>query len=128
MPISFRYMRTGSSMLMPSVTEVVDVDALGDGEDGLHLGDLLVDVLGDLYLLHHVDVLLLDGLVELLHGLLVQLQLLERVHDLLVAQYALLLARFQQLVDPLLGVLGGGGLLVGFAHIRLLIFWPVSGL
>ena len=67
---------------------VVDVHALHGGERVLDLGDLLVDVLGDLHVLDHVDIHFLEVLIDLFDLLLVQIQLLERIHDLLIGQDA----------------------------------------
>ena len=105
---------------------VVDIDAFCGRQHRFHLGDLLVNILGDLYILHHVDVHLFQSFVDFLYLLLIQILFLKGLHDGLVAENALLLAGFQQFLDlALLGFLGLGLCFV-FAHMPLLICLRVS--
>ena len=77
---------------------VVDVDALDGGQRALDLRDLLVDVLRHFDVFNDVDIQLFEVVVDLFDLLLIELQLLQGIHDLLIGKHALLFAGLNQLV------------------------------
>ncbi len=83
---------------------IVDVDAFGACEDGFDLCDFLVDILRNLDFLDDIDVQVFEFAVNLVHLIGVDPELVQRVHDFVVGQNALLLAGFQQFADLLIRV------------------------
>ena len=77
---------------------VVDVDSLDGGQRTLDLRDFLVDVLRHFNIFYDVDVQFFEVVINLLNLFLIELQLLQRVHDFLVGKHALLFARLDQIV------------------------------
>ena len=91
-----------TDLLQIDLDRVIDIDAFG-GERHVQIG-VLADVFEVLFhrrdhILHDLDVVLLEHIIELIHLLNIVVQLLERVAQFLGGQLALGLSGFDQLFE-----------------------------